>query len=172
MKYVIFFVCLLCLFSCRYNEKKVINVQHELFEKFEKQKQFLHEQAIPSISIVLQDTIFVGRCVLLLYGETDCDNCVKKGFAIINKLDSLNIPNIFVLTPNNNPGRYQLLYDYHKYIYVDKQDLIRKDLKYITTPILIALDENKKVQQVLFPGISSESEDEIFIKNCFVDWCK
>jgi hypothetical protein len=118
MRFIAFIVCLLFLFSCRFNGRKDINVQDNLLFKFEKQKEFLYNRAIPSISSVLSDTIIVGKCILLIYDEMDCDDCVKKGFSIINRLDTLKASNIFVVTTSPNPGRNQLLNDYHKYIFV------------------------------------------------------
>ena len=175
MKFIVPIVCLLFLFSCRYNNKQDVNVQNDVIvqnnelSKFEKQKQFLHERTVSSISIILSDTIFVGKCILLVYDEMDCDDCIKNGFNIINRLDTLRVPNTFVLTSTPNPGRHQLLYDYPKYVFVDKQDLVRKDLKYITTPILLVLDEHKRIQQILFPGVSSKKEEDIFIESC-LNW--
>jgi hypothetical protein len=118
------------------------------------------------MSTVLNDTPIVGKCIILIYDETDCDDCIKKGFVIMNKLDTLKVANTFVITTTLNPGRHQLLYDYHKYVYVDKQDLIRKELKYITTPVLLLLDEHKQILHALFPGVSTEEENAEFIRRC------
>ncbi len=178
MKLIIYIVCSLLLFSCRNNNEqnakkqnveivqKDVPIQDEWQNKFEKQKQFLHGRKISSISTVLDNMPVSGNSVLLVYNELDCGDCVKKGFSIINKLDSEMVPNTFVITTTPNPGRHQLLYDYPKYVYVDKQDLIRKDLKYVTTPILLVLNKHKQIQHVLFPGVAPEGDEYEFMKYC------
>ncbi|GHV58942.1 hypothetical protein FACS1894182_12260 [Bacteroidia bacterium] len=155
----------MCLFSCQHNKKQEVKVQDDWLSKLDKQKEFLYDRSIPSISIILSDTVFTGQCVLLIYDEMDCDDCVKKGFNLIHRLDSLTIPNTFIIT-TSNPGRSQLLYDYPKYVFVDRQDLIRKDLKYVTTPVLLVLSEENQIRQVLFPGIATQREEEEFVDNC------
>ena len=50
-------------------------------------------------------------------------------------------------------------------IYLDSKDLIRKELKYIQTPIVILFDSANYVQDYIFPNVSDSGEITSFIKS-------
>ena len=63
-----------------------------------------------------------------------------------------------------NPTFYQKRNAYHEYVYSDSEDLIRKELKYVPTPILILLDSSNYIKDYILPGSSSNKETVSFIK--------
>jgi len=98
--------------------------------------------------------------VLFYYTGDDCNYCIGKGFEISKRIDSsLNRDSVFVFGLNTNYGMDQTRYSYFNYIFDDKKDLIRKELKYIYTPLIIALDENSRIRSVLFPSKNTNDEE-------------
>ncbi len=164
---------LLSFLSCQSHEKKdktvnntVTTATNDLSVKFERQKQFLQQRKISSLSKVL-DKASTKKCVILLYNETDCDDCIQKGFDIIKNLDAIPVDRAYIITSTPNPGRHQLLFDYPKLIFVDSHDLIRKELKFVHTPVLLVLNEQNQIQQnILFPGVATPWEEREFINYC------
>ena len=51
----------------------------------------------------------------------------------------------------SNHSMYQKHNNYYNYIYYDDKDLIRRELKYIPTPVMILLDDKKKIIDVFSP---------------------
>lgn len=71
-----------------------------------------------------------------------------------------------------NPSPYQRRNAYYEYIYSDSKDLIRKELKYAQTPVILLLDSSNYIKEYILPGLSTEKEINTFfhkIRDCFND---
>ena len=62
-----------------------------------------------------------------------------------------------------SPSHAQIRNEYVEYVYNDVNDLIRKELKYIQTPIVISLDKNNVILDYIFPNVSDEDEYNRFL---------
>ena len=61
-----------------------------------------------------------------------------------------------------SPSLYQSRNEYFDFIYLDNDDLIRKELKYVQTPIILRLDSNRVILDYFFPNVSDEEEYKRF----------
>lgn len=68
-----------------------------------------------------------------------------------------------VVSTMGNPSSYQKRNGYYEYVYSDAKDLIRKELKYVPTPILFSLDSSNNIKDYVLPGSSTEKEITSFI---------
>lgn len=57
---------------------------------------------------------------------------------------------MFVITTISNPAYYQKENNYFDYVYQDPKQMIRRELKYIPTPVLL-LVEGQTIREALFP---------------------
>ena len=56
---------------------------------------------------------------------------------------------------------------YRGYIYKDEKDLIRKELKYAPTPMMLILDEENMIVDVcIFDFLLGEKESDDFLEKC------
>lgn len=102
--------------------------------------------------------------VLFLYNRFDCFSCMRSGFYLAGKIDSLSgRQRVFVVGIMANQGKEQEAFGYRKYIYSDPQDTIRRKLRYVPTPILIGLDSCDRVKSVLLVRDTIGSEVEEFL---------
>lgn len=102
--------------------------------------------------------------VLLLYNRFDCFSCMRSGFYLARKIDSLSGgQRVFVVGIMANQGKEQEAFGYREYIYSDPQDTIRRKLRYVPTPILIGLDSCDRVKSVLPVRDTAGSEVEKFL---------
>jgi len=82
---------------------------------------------------------------IVIYSGFDCSVCVRKSFSIIKTLKNKNI-NVYVVATSTNINRDQIRYHLRNvYIWEDKHDLIRKELKFIPTPVLVILNNKNKI---------------------------
>lgn len=63
-----------------------------------------------------------------------------------------------------DPSSYQKRNHYYDYIYIDQKDLIRKEMKYIQTPIILLLDSLNCVKDYIFPNASDDGKVASFIE--------
>lgn len=128
--------------------------------KMREAEKFLLNKNINSLSSILPDSIITNRAIcVMLYTGMDCGTCIEKGFETINQLNQ-QVPqkNIAVIASKSNIGRDQLMFNYHEYIYHDERESIRRELRFIYTPVLILLDASKNIIKVYFP-LTNESEE-------------
>lgn len=146
--------------------------QNEVTNILEKQRSDVLGRKINSITTILGDSINTANKVILLYDGFDCETCIDIGYKIIKKIDSLALSQKgYVITTSLNIGFDQTKNKYYKYVYYDENDIIRKELKYIYTPILLKLDSTKKVQEVFFPDYERDLNNETkFIHLCTVNY--
>lgn len=125
----------------------------------------LKGQRVTSIDSVTSNNTNKMCRIIFLFNYYDCSSCIDLGFSITNKIDSLYKKKIVtVISTMGNPTFYQKRNAYHEYVYSDSEDLIRKELKYVPTPILILLDSSNYIKDYILPGSSSNKETVSFIK--------
>ena len=62
-----------------------------------------------------------------------------------------------IISSMGSPTLYQLRNQYFEFVYSDTNDLIRKELKYVQTPIMIRVDSNRMILDYLFPNVSDKN---------------
>lgn len=104
--------------------------------------------------------------IILLYTGFDCSTCVKKAFELVKKIqDTYSRTNVFIIASNTNIGHDQLANQYYDFIYFDKNEEIRRYLKFIYTPVFLSVDNNFDIKDVYFPNVFDEVGKNDFLKN-------
>lgn len=95
---------------------------------------------IPIIDPLYQDNIG-GRYLVLLCSPYDCAPCLDKAFEILHLINQTSISNSkWVVSVLDEPSSLQRQYNYFDYIIFDSDDVIRKTLKFVPTPIFLVAD--------------------------------
>lgn len=132
----------------------------------------LRGKKISSLDSIITDRIR-NYNVVFLFNYYDCSSCIDLGFILTKKIDSLyNVKKVTVVSIMGNPSPYQRRNAYYEYIYSDSKDLIRKELKYAQTPVILLLDSSNYIKEYILPGLSTEKEINTFfhkIRDCFND---
>jgi len=107
------------------------------------------------------------KSVVFLFNYYDCETCVDAGFCIVKKIDELSKRRMcYPIGSMLNPSSYQQRNKYYEYIYMDDKDLIRKELKYIPTPVLLLIDGDNLIQDALFPTDTLGGSYKEFLLSC------
>ena len=97
--------------------------------------------------------------ILLIYTGYDCQSCVDKGYQILKAIQSQNeTKKIFIISSNTNIGRDQERNKYYDFVYSDEKELVRQELKFLFTPIILVLDKDNRIMHINFPESSSNEE--------------
>lgn len=134
--------------------------------KFEKMRTQLKGKKISSINKILDDSIFTNKQSLLVfaYSGFDCYTCVVEGFEINKRIDSiLKTQRTYIIASNANISRDQKANEYQNFIYNDKKELVRRELKYFYTPVLISFDTTNVILDVYYPGGDNTNTKKKFI---------
>ncbi len=110
---------------------------------------------LESLSGIIPDFRYPDSgCVLFLFSGYNCDTCIELGFNIMTHLTDggMSSDAIFVVGSDTDVGSIQLRYNYRDMIYPDNENLIRQELKFIYTPIMLLFDEKGLVSDVFFPS--------------------
>lgn len=158
---------LVLLFSC--NKPKVQpdtkTEQKKGTSLVEKQRKRILGKRLTSLNSILGDSIKLSNKIVLLYNGFDCHSCIDEGYKIV-----LNIENkkkgrdAFIIATSANISQDQISNSYEDYVFNDEHDLIRKELKYIKTPVLLRFDDKSRICQVFFPLLDSDRLKESFIR--------
>ncbi|WP_024995213.1 hypothetical protein [Phocaeicola paurosaccharolyticus] len=113
------------------------------------------------------DSIVANRTyrTVFLFNYYDCSSCVDSGFSISKKINLCGKNNVVIISTMGNPMSSQQRNEYYDYIYIDSEDLIRKELKYIPTPIILSLDSTRNILDYILPNVSDSNEIDLFIKH-------
>lgn len=104
--------------------------------------------------------------VIFLFNDYDCGSCIDSGFQMTKNIDRLwGGKRVFVISTMVNSPFYQKRNNYYDYVYPDEKDLIRKELKYIQTPVLLMVDADLTVTKVVYPNLSSVEECSTFVSD-------
>lgn len=115
------------------------------------------------------DSILINKdkqaTIIFLYNFYDCGSCIDSGYQMVKRIDKFyQHKSVPIISSMGNPTQYQISNQYHEYVYSDNKDLVRKELKYLHTPILIKLDNERKILDYIFPNVSDELEYKRFFR--------
>ena len=85
--------------------------------------------------------------LVFLFSGFDCQPCIKDGFRFARQAED-DFHEIYLVGSNANVGMLQLRYDYHRFIYNDVKEIIRKELKYILTPVFLLLNKKGEIVSI------------------------
>lgn len=162
MKLLILSLVLLLLNSC---SKSDVNEKMStlMTKNLNKYKSRLLNKKINSLNNVVPDSLIKNNeaNIIYLYTGNDCSLCVDNGFKFILEIDSLfKKQKIQVVSSNARVNLDQMRNQYYHYIHKDENDLIRRDLKFVYTPILIMLDSVSSIKDLFFPYTFRQDEKE------------
>jgi len=163
-------IFLICLYSCKQSvkesEKNVPTLGKDNI--LEEQINTIKNRKIQSLKNIFGDSIQTKNRVIFLYNGYDCETCVDIGYEMLKKMDSISQTQmVYVISTSANIGRDQLKNNYTSYVYEDEKDLIRKELKFIYTPVFISFNSNNKIDNAFFPNYNrNKKKENDFIKNC------
>lgn len=125
------------------------------------QKESIKGKQIKVLSKILKDSIKTSNKTIFLYNGFDCGTCIDIGYELAKKIDSLKqLKIVYIISTSTNIGRDQIKYNYTDFVYNDEKDLIRKELKFIYTPVLLSLDAESKISSVFFPSSNRDFKAE------------
>ncbi|MFZ2906543.1 MAG: hypothetical protein WAZ98_10105 [Cyclobacteriaceae bacterium] len=164
-----FWLIVIILFSCSYPKEKkelsVDSISQDNEEKLRFQEKMLLGKEIDGLAKILGDTVECSRRVVLFYTGFDCGSCIETGFRMVNAVDRLgSMESSIVIECQANKSSDQITYSYPHYIFSDADDLLRKSLKYVKTPVVFFLDEESRLKRVYYP-VSGEKIDSAFVKD-------
>jgi hypothetical protein len=140
-------------------------------EKFERYKQSRDADFLLGKTVKGIDSILSVKCkdnyIVYIFNSNDCGSCVDEGFSLLKKLTALYTNRVYAITPSlDNPAFLQKNYGYYEYIYRDNNDMIRRELKYIPTPVFLLLDNTNKILNIHFPESQKTEYNQEFMKIC------
>lgn len=134
--------CLITITSC-YQVKKT-----------KKDAVFSH---LIGIDVSFVDSLFVFNDkekprVFLICSVYDCGSCLDNAFSELKILNrALKPSTVQVVGVLSDPTPLQIRFEYFDYIAYDADDVIRRRLKFIPTPVFMVLDENNVVRYLHRP---------------------
>lgn len=136
------------------NERFVRSEKNKLLdEKYSKIKNGLLNKRISSLNEIIDSTRICQnkRTLLYYYNGMDCITCIENGYKIINNLEHI-LPDslIITITTNSNIWKDQSKYKYLKYIWDDREELVRKELNLFPTPVFFIIDQELQIIDVFF----------------------
>ncbi|QTE23545.1 hypothetical protein [Polaribacter cellanae] len=159
------------IIQCKQSREENNSISKNLSIKkniLEQQKKSIRGKKIKSLSDILEDSLKTSNKTIFLYNGFDCGTCIDVGYEISKKIDSLNkSKKVYIISTSANIGRDQLKNSYIDYVYNDEKDLIRKELKFIYTPVFLRLDIEGSIKNVFFPNYNRDFKaEENFILKC------
>lgn len=88
--------------------------------------------------------------LVFLFTGLDCSSCVMKGLEVLKNEDVKRMFRSIPISVGGNNGIIQLRSEFKEYIYQDSDDLIRKTLKYVYTPVIFSVDKDSQIKEVFF----------------------
>lgn len=123
----------------------------------------LKGKRITSLNSILQGEDKSAH-VVFLYNFYDCESCIDSGFQLVKRMDEFHKRKFApIISSMGSPMMYQSRNQYLEFVYSDNNDLIRKELKYVQTPIMLRLDSNRVILDYIFPNVSDEKECTRFL---------
>lgn len=125
---------------------------------------FLLGKKISHLNDILNDTLNSENNLILLYNGFDCGSCISDGFVIAKNIDSIKgFHYVKIISITSSKGTDQYYNKYTNYIYSDDRDLIRKELKYIQTPVFISINKDGIINELFFHQFASKNEIDSFL---------
>ena len=158
-------ICLFSFFLCLFPKNKMVeqNISSLLNQDVDR----LKGRQILSLDSVVGET---EKCVIVyIFNYYDCETCIDKGFEIVNLIDNSKKREYVkvIVSMFHEVTSTQKRNSYRGFIYKDKNDLIRKELRYIPTPVMIIVDNNCRIRDACIFEISQDKKQlDDFIKKC------
>ena len=167
LKCLLLFSLPLIVFVACSSEKRNRVQEMALLNEKSKDVEFLKGKTLLSVDSILGSDEKKNR-ILYVFNYYDCDDCIKKGFKAVEFLDKNRKESVEVIVSMfQEITSTQRRCGYRGYIYKDEKDLIRKELKYAPTPMMLILDaENKIVDVCIFDFLLGDKDSEDFLKKC------
>jgi hypothetical protein len=145
-------------------------IVNNVSDKIQNQKSLIMGKQLKSLESIVSDSSMFKDAVIFIYNGFDCEDCIDVGYSLVRTIDSLAQRQIvYVVSTSANVGRDQSRNNYRNYVYSDEHDLIRRELKYIYTPVLLKLNSSGVISDVYFPNPNRDNENELFfIKECLI----
>lgn len=125
-------------------------------------RDFLVGKRMASLAEVMAPDPVPGEpSVLLVYHGMDCGSCMETGFGLLKRLRREGVP-CAVVAVDANISEAQRQYEFFDYIYTDRRDRLRRELKYVNTPILLLLDDSLRIADIYKPAVGTDSAAERF----------
>ena len=161
-KSYILLITIFLLCSCSHKRQQSLNVQEQdtaWVDVFH-----LLGKHVYSLDSILQNEDKQAN-IIFLFNFYDCGSCIDSGFQLVKRIDKFyRRKSVPIISSMGNPTQFQIRNKYQEYIYSDNNDLIRKELKYMPTPILIQTNDEKKIINYIFPNVSDEQEYKRFFR--------
>lgn len=161
IRIIIVLFCILTCLSCNKRKSQtIVLVPEEKIDPFR----------LKGMRVTSLDSILQGKDrnadIVFLYNFYDCGSCVDSGFQLVKRIDDFyKNKSVPIISSMGSPTLYQSRNQYFEYVYSDTNDLIRKELKYVQTPIMIKVDSNRIILDYLFPNVSDENEYARFLSS-------
>lgn len=149
------------MYGCINSNHKHNKVQNEMIAGI------IVGKTIPIIDSLYQDNQG-ERYLVLLCSPYDCAPCLDKAFETLNIIDGSGIRNRrWVVSVLDEPSSLHRQYNYLDYILFDGNDMIRKTLKYILTPVFLIINADNVVESYHFPTQEDDTykTSELIINN-------
>ena len=130
-KFFTLFILLCIIWGCSNNQKK----ENDVTKTPQKDVYNLIGKRVTSIDSIVSNK----TCrFIFLFNYYDCGSCIDLGFSITKKIDSLYRNNkVAIISTMGSPSSFQKRNKYYEYIYLDSKDLIRKELKYVISYLIM-----------------------------------
>lgn len=150
------FFCVVIL-ACTNPKRKDVAVSSD--DRYNKIKKEFCGKKLESIKSIIPDSLFglSKYKKLFVYTGQDCQSCVDAGFRVVEKIDSAFAERqFFVVSCNSNINFDQQRNLYMNFVYSDDNEIIRKELKFIYTPILLLLNSDNEIVDLYFPKTNTD----------------
>ncbi len=175
MKLTFLYLVLLILFSCIYqnnsNQGETLRFHEDVVKKKEKKKKnilkTIEGKELFSIKNIIGDSILLlnKHNVILYYNGADCFTCIERSFQLLNELEKQLRINILVVGANSNFSNEQINFDYYDFIYYDEKEQIRRELRFVPTPVMFVIDVDYIIEKACFPHYSEGLEEQRMFKS-------
>ena len=100
--------------------------------------------------------------MILIYTGFDCTPCVDKGFHVLKTIQLQHEDQkVYIVATGANIGRDQARNEYFDFVYNDTQELIRTELKFLLTPVILVLDNDNRIIHLNFPKTNSNEMEMV-----------
>lgn len=172
IKFVIFALAIMIIAGFYLNGIRITDAQTRMYETIKTsvlQKAKLMEQRMVGKKLNISVSKYKNlkeKKLLFIYNNLDCSSCIEKGFKIIKNIDSLKNGLTQVITNYSNVSKVQLDNTYDKEILIDDNNLIKRELNFNITPLLLFVNDQFVIEKAYIPTIyHSAKDDNAFISD-------
>lgn len=106
----------------------------------------LNGKTLHSIDSITENVGEKNKLFVYVFNYYDCQPCIEAGMYYVKQLDSIiGASGVIAVASMVDPAPYQAKADYFEYLYVDIEDKLRKELKFIPTPQLMLINKNREI---------------------------